>query len=1287
MQRLFVICLSLFVLTLAPEHIGAQPLAESTFDSGADGWATGDNASELQHVSTGGRPGGYVEAQAQDEGGIWYWVAPPSFTGDFEAAYNGALRFELTQATAETTLDSADVILEGASDTLTVTVANPPTSDWTAYRIPLRPAAGWTVQGSGQAPTTAEMKDVLASIEGVRIRGNYWEEGGAVGLDNVRLQAAQTIERWVDPAQTYLQASGASDAIAINLANVGLAPGDQIHVARLGEFNFDGSDESRTSERMVAVFSGSDVLEGENERLPDAINAGQDVSTFASEIPEDFQVNGDTVEVPQGATHLFLAADDTELGDNTDLDGDFKLRITLPNRPSGLTVEAPESSVSLSWDAASAGSVVEYNIYRTQTSIDSTRGPGAYSVDRSVVEPNYVDESVTEGETYHYRVTAVDEVGNESSFSTEVRATPGPQPSPPSNVRAGATGDSSATVRWQEVADAAKYRLYRDTEPIDTAGGPEPRTAVDSTETGVADYTDTGLIPGRTYYYRVTAVDADVNESQYSAEATARPPLSVVATPDTATVAQAGTTTVDVLANDVAGGEAIDTSAVRVGEGSSHGQATVDEEAGTIDYAHDGTANFDDAFTYIVEDEEGVSDTARVVLSVREVTLVIERDTVELGKGQVGTLGPSAALAFTSTGDTSAAGLSLTLGNQSDYSVLDDTGEEVLQAGSTRTVRVGFRPDEVEAGQTTTVTLATQTGIQETVVLTGDGIGAQVGTSAENGVATLGEPVEVTVDPQGFNSTSRRLYARPGGGAFRELEDPSQIPDSLVTGRGVDYYMVLEGEDATVILPGGTTTAAQRAPFHLPVQFERLSAPISLPAEDYRMVSVPAKTSGKQALRESYGAYDPSAWRMLRWRPADGDYRAFPDIDSLRAGMGFWLVTADGSGFALGSGRTVDASEPKPIAIEPGWNQVGTPFGFAVPWDTVRIASGDIQVDGPVAYRDENYQRGVSRLRPWEGYFVFNATDRRDTLVVPPVGPDAETLQAHTGPAALSDSRLWGTGRASSRSQASTSASAKADAPAAETAADRPYTLRVTAHSRDGASAPVWLGLRAGAEEGRDALDFARAPSIAPSVRLSTPETVGGRSVPHSGSFKPPSADGQAWTLVLTHPSADGGGHSATQSVQVQVEDEGMLPEGQERYLLDLDRERRLVAGQSLSLNPGEQRRLQVIVGTEAFARETSPGISLGDFTNELQGNAPNPFNKETTLTYVLEEKTSVTLEVYNVLGQRVRTLVQGRREAGVHAVRWGGENRYGKPVGSGVYFYRIEAGDFQETRKMVLVR
>ncbi|MFH1277901.1 MAG: M20/M25/M40 family metallo-hydrolase [Candidatus Eisenbacteria bacterium] len=83
----------------------------------------------------------------------------------------------------------------------------------------------------------------------------------------------------------------------------------------------------------------------------------------------------------------------------------------------------------------------------------------------------------------------------------------------------------------------------------------------------------------------------------------------------------------------------------------------------------------------------------------------------------------------------------------------------------------------------------------------------------------------------------------------------------------------------------------------------------------------------------------------------------------------------------------------------------------------------------------------------------------------------------------------------------------------------------------------------------------------------------------------------------------------------------------------------------------------------------------------------PNPFNPTTTLRFHLPSTTRVELHVFNSGGRLVRTLVDGNREAGDHAVVWTGDDDGGRDVPSGVYFYRMKADRFTETKKMVLVR
>ncbi len=88
-----------------------------------------------------------------------------------------------------------------------------------------------------------------------------------------------------------------------------------------------------------------------------------------------------------------------------------------------------------------------------------------------------------------------------------------------------------------------------------------------------------------------------------------------------------------------------------------------------------------------------------------------------------------------------------------------------------------------------------------------------------------------------------------------------------------------------------------------------------------------------------------------------------------------------------------------------------------------------------------------------------------------------------------------------------------------------------------------------------------------------------------------------------------------------------------------------------------------------------------------LEQNYPNPFNPETSIKFSLSEDSRVTLKVFNLLGQVVNTLVDENMPAGEHAILWNGKNERSEDVASGVYFYRIKAGDYESVRRMTLLR
>jgi len=118
-----------------------------------------------------------------------------------------------------------------------------------------------------------------------------------------------------------------------------------------------------------------------------------------------------------------------------------------------------------------------------------------------------------------------------------------------------------------------------------------------------------------------------------------------------------------------------------------------------------------------------------------------------------------------------------------------------------------------------------------------------------------------------------------------------------------------------------------------------------------------------------------------------------------------------------------------------------------------------------------------------------------------------------------------------------------------------------------------------------------------------------------------------------------------------------------------------------------------VLQGSERFGESPMSVVAITGIaaspiptTFALEQNYPNPFNSETTIKYQLPEAGKVTLRIFNVLGQEVRTLVDGVKEAGYYEVHWDGLDNGGRSVSAGIYIYRIQAGEFKQTRKMLFL-
>ena len=110
----------------------------------------------------------------------------------------------------------------------------------------------------------------------------------------------------------------------------------------------------------------------------------------------------------------------------------------------------------------------------------------------------------------------------------------------------------------------------------------------------------------------------------------------------------------------------------------------------------------------------------------------------------------------------------------------------------------------------------------------------------------------------------------------------------------------------------------------------------------------------------------------------------------------------------------------------------------------------------------------------------------------------------------------------------------------------------------------------------------------------------------------------------------------------------------------------------------------ELLGGSRTTIEETKDFLSANF---GLLQNYPNPFNPETTIEYQIPSKSRIKLEIFNIRGQKVVTLVDNKQDAGFHSIKWDGKDDTEIIVSSGVYLYRLQANDFVNIKKLVLVR
>ena len=442
----------------------------------------------------------------------------------------------------------------------------------------------------------------------------------------------------------------------------------------------------------------------------------------------------------------------------------------------------------------------------------------------------------------------------------------------------------------------------------------------------------------------------------------------------------------------------------------------------------------------------------------------------------------------------------------------------------------------------------------------------------------------------------------------------------------------------------------------------------------YRIFSVPYKLDNENPanMLSSLGPHMNNNISYYNWRFQRWSGTGMEDIDQFSGGVtitpgsGFFLIVRDpNKAITIGTSRAMSATTMSTtgITLQDGWNIVGTPMNMSIPWSSVVITG----TNTGRAYYDGNGPAGgwytsgsmADTLRSWSGLAIRmsgSGSVRFITLspqVMPGSGGIKETPVLAKQLDLTADRANW-------------------------MVPVKAYRSDIDMHCEG-----TGFGMAKEANEGYDRYDSYLPPIVGDknvAVYFKNSDDAMMQDI------RPLNENGDVWEMRVV--TGDAGAN-----VKLTLGDHLSLPNPAfEAYLIDLDQKMayNLKEVQSLEINSGNGiRNFRVVVGKKSFVEGNNAGVALMPSGMKLYANYPNPFNPETVIRYTVPDASAsytVTLKIFNVLGQEIATLVNGQKSAGYYEVKWNALQQ-----SSGIYFYRLSITDggktFKDIKKMVLMK
>lgn len=490
---------------------------------------------------------------------------------------------------------------------------------------------------------------------------------------------------------------------------------------------------------------------------------------------------------------------------------------------------------------------------------------------------------------------------------------------------------------------------------------------------------------------------------------------------------------------------------------------------------------------------------------------------------------------------------------------------------------------------------------------------------------------------------------------------PAEIPSTAVGEKGVVFF--IEGADFagnTIRYPETSYNSIMvQMPSRSLIQPDRVASSDSsgsadpLPARDYQLVTIPLELADdfqrvNQVLERDLGRYDRAKYRVVKWDTTSRAYVDFSEDEQMTfaPGVGYWaIVKDDGKRIHAGPGNTVRMDEPFEIDLAEGWNIFGNPFNFSISLDSLVLSTGT-SLRNYADFKNDEFGKPSAQIEPWEAYFIKV--------------PQSMKLFVHPGIPAPGQVSTINT---------------KSDTP------DPLWSVQIKAKHGFQRDDHNFIGnLTAGLSEQQYSQE--EPPAIEQKFRSYFARAAALLSI----DYREENVDGASWQYVLEHLEKD-------VPLTVTFENVDSVPVIYDLILFDAETGKRqdLRFDKSYLFVPhsdaSTNKKLSILMGSSDYIREQEEILKAQVDSYGLEPNFPNPLREQTTIIFRLPEEALVNLEIYNLLGQQITTLIdQKSHQTGAYTIQWDGTDNVGKRVPSGIYFYKFEAGLYRETRKMVVI-